>query len=115
MTLSEARESHGDEEYHEYTCAEEARIEREAIRRAEEKIADPLWWNDRMEGFNTLSSEVPTQLARCMRNLDQARRGESVALDAVTTALSILRRQARQDAMIEAREEAERALEAGDL
>ena len=68
-----------------------------------------------MEGLNALSTEVPPQLARMMGNLEPARRGEPTALDAITTALSILRRQARADAAAEARGEAERALEAGDL
>jgi hypothetical protein len=106
---------HGDEDYCEYSRAEILRIEREARRLAEEKLADVLWWNARMEGMNALSAEVPTQLARMMGNLEPARRGEAVAVDAITTALHYLRRLARRDAEAEARDEAEQVLLAGDL
>ena len=106
---------HGDEDFHEYSRAEEARIEREARRLESEKLVDPWWWNERMEGVNALSSEVPSQMARMMGNLERARRGETVAVDAITTALSRLARLARGDATNEARGEAERAFATGEL
>jgi len=106
---------HGDEDFREYSRAEEVLLERETRRLAAEKLADALWWDGRLEGVNAVSAEVPAQLARMMGNLDPACRGERFALEAITTALSHLRRQARRDAEAEARDEAERALAAGDL
>ncbi|HXC39692.1 MAG TPA: hypothetical protein VN667_12185 [Burkholderiales bacterium] len=106
---------HGDEDFRAYSRAEETLLQRETRRLTAEKLADALWWDGRLEGVNALSAEVPGHLARMMGNLDPACRGERFALEAITTALSHLRRQALRDAEDEARDQAERALVAGDL
>lgn len=106
---------HGDEESRFYSDAEELRLNRRTGELTAEFVSDPTWWNDRMEGVNALSGEVPGVLARCMGNLRQACGGERIGLDAITTALSQLERLARADAMVQARERAEVEMAEGTL
>lgn len=107
--------AHAHEEFEEYTAIEEARIERETQRLVAEKLTSPVFWDGRLEGINAVTLELPHQLARMMSNLEHACRGDRIALEAITTSLSILHRQAKADARIEAREQAEEALDAGVL
>ncbi len=98
-----------------YTPAEERKMEIEERAQVNGMLTSSSWWHDRMEGVNGLSSEVPSQLARCMSNLDLACKGERIAIDGILHALSILQRTAKIDAEPDAREEAKRLLEAGEL
>lgn len=106
---------HGDEDYTELSRGDLALIERKAERLCTAKLVSADWWNECLEAVSPLTADLPSQLARMMANLAHARRGEPIAIDAITTALSQIERTARLAAMTEARDEAEEALERGEL
>jgi len=76
----------------------EALLERETRERGERALLDPAFWADSLDDDKAIRADAPDAIARCMANLDRACRGEQIAIDAITTALSQLRRSARNEA-----------------
>ena len=99
------------------TYREAVEDELQIIAASDEKLTSAAWWNEVLEGHNTVTGEVPSAIARLMANLDGAIRemaltvsmGNSPHFCAVTSALVQLRRAARPRAITEARDEAEAA------
>lgn len=69
--------------------------EAEVLAEANRQIQDPDWWNSTLEGICPVTNAVPEALARCMQNLDAACTGDAIALNAITSALHVLQKQAR--------------------
>ena len=110
-----------------YTPEEDNEIERRTDEIVAEKIVSRKWWDDTLEGISQVASESATQLARCMENLDNAVHeltrlvidgkihvDDVIAVTGLTSALSILQRQAKLDLRAEAREQAELEYAEGD-
>lgn len=78
---------HGDEDMVFLTPAEERAIERRALELRDERLYDDqVQFDDLMAGIDP--ADYQPQLQRALRNLDQACKGDKIALDAITTALS---------------------------
>lgn len=93
---------HGDEDWS--SPKEQAYIEEQCKAIADENIQDPVWWETAFDE-DAIEREVANFLSRCMANLDRACKGELIALNAITTALSNLQQVAKQIAYDEAMEE----------
>lgn len=87
---------HGDEMY--VSEKEQAYLEATWKAKAEETIGDPDYWRDWMFESNELTAAATECLARLMRNIDSAAKGELIGLNAIVTAVSNLQRIAREDA-----------------
>ena len=70
---------------------------REAKEKAREDVQTSEWWFDRLEGEASAWS-VSEAISRCMREIDAACKGDTIAMRAITTALSNLQASAIQDA-----------------
>lgn len=64
---------------------------------AEIDICSSDWWKEKL-GELSLSKDAADCIARCMREVNGACRGNQISLDAITTALSNLQARARADA-----------------
>ena len=97
---------HGDEDIPFLTAAEESEREAALDRRADELLRSEAWWDETLCGVNEIERVLPRALARIMANLDSACSGDSIARDAITTAMSRVQSAAKGMARAEAEQEA---------
>ena len=76
---------------------DEADAHAEAVARAYADIQTYEWWSVALEGIPS-AERAAAALAACMKELDAACDGDTLALTAITTALSRLQRDALRDA-----------------
>lgn len=111
---------HGDEDFHELTQGDLERIEREAQRLAIVKLCDPAWWNQCLEGHNTITAELPSLMATnagaALAHPQAQGAGQQLLMEAVgMRVIRFCNRIAREAALAEGREEALAMLEDGEL
>lgn len=76
----------------------EALLEHTLRKHGDVTLTNPYFWSDALADDKNIRNELPDILARCMANIDRACRGEQIARDAITTALSQLQSLARPEA-----------------
>jgi hypothetical protein len=94
--------AHGDENWP--TPPEQAALEEHCKAVAYDNLRDAAWW-ECMSGEDDVGAALAACVARCMANLDNACKGELIALNAITTALSNLQSVANDMAYNDAMEE----------
>jgi len=87
---------HGDEDRPEVSAADARAIERRAAELIAERVADPAQFADLMSGIDL--SAIDPHLQRALLNLDRARKGEQIAVDAVLSALHRVQKIVRAEA-----------------
>lgn len=88
---------HGDEDGIWPTAAEQCLIDQLADQKLEERLYDDhVQFDDLLAGIDPVDYEQ--QLQRALRNLDRACKGDKIALDAITTALSQIQRTFKAEA-----------------